>query len=114
MDENKRAEYDDELLMKTENIYVLKIWKFRINVIYVFGFSLMFFASKYLIDYYKNIMMYYNCPLGEEKFSVDNLKYNEKTLNLIDFIETTKEDIIKENTHKIAEDDEYEYYTEDE
>lgn len=114
MDEKKRAEYDDDLLAQTESIYVIKIWKFRINVIYVFAFSLMFFASKYVIDYYKNVMMYYNCPLGEEKFSVDGLKYNENNLNLIDFIETTKEDIIKENTHKIAEDDEYEYYTEDE
>lgn len=114
MDEKKRADYDDELQMITESIYIIKIWKFRINVIYVCAFSLLFFASKYFIDYYKNTMMYYNCPLGEEKFSVDNLKYNEKNLNLIEFIETTKEDIIKENTHKVAEDDEYEYYTEDE
>ena len=79
-----------------------------------FFFLYFFFASKYLIDYYRNIMMYYNCPLGEEKFSIDNLKYNNNNLNLIEFIEITKENIIKENTHKIAEDDEYEYYTEDE
>ena len=57
-------------------------------------------------------MLNYNCPLGEEKFSVDNLKYNENNLKMIEFIEITKEDIIKENTSKIAEDDEYEYYVE--
>lgn len=57
-------------------------------------------------------MMNYNCPLGEEKFSVDNLKYNENNLKMIEFIETTKEEIIRENTSKIAEDDEYEYFVE--
>lgn len=77
-----------------------------------YRFSLLFFLSKYAIDLYKDVMMNYNCPLGEEKFSVDNLKYNENNLKLIEFIETTKEDIIKENTSKIAEDDEYEYFVE--
>ncbi len=57
-------------------------------------------------------MLNYNCPLGEEKFSVDSLKYNENNLKMIDFIETTKEEIIIENSSKIAEDDEYEYYVE--
>ena len=77
-----------------------------------FSFSVMFFLSKYGIDLYKDIMMNYSCPLGEEKFSVDSLKYNENNLKIIEFIETTNEEIIKENTSKIAEDDEYEYYVE--
>jgi len=72
----------------------------------------LFFLSKYGIDLYKDVMLNYNCPLGEEKFSVDSLKYNENNLKMIDFIETTKEEIIIENSSKIAEDDEYEYYVE--
>ena len=67
-----------------------------------------------MLEFYKEHMMNYNCPLGVEKFTVDNLKYNENNLKMIEFIESTKEDIIKENTRKIAEDDEYEYYIEEE
>lgn len=59
-------------------------------------------------------MMNYKCPLKEEKFQIDNLKYNENNLKMIEFIEATKEDIIRENTSKIAEDEEYEYFVENE
>lgn len=59
-------------------------------------------------------MMNYNCPLGQDKFSVDNLKYDEKNLKMLQFIEITKEEIIRENTSKIAEDDEYEYFVDNE
>ena len=31
---------------------------------------------------------------------------------MLNFIETTREEILKENTKMIAEDDEYEYYVE--
>jgi len=56
--------------------------------------------------------MQYICPLGDSKFEVDQLKFSEKNLNLLNFIETTKEEIKSQNIKKIAEDDEYEYYVE--
>ncbi len=54
--------------------------------------------------------MEYYCPLGEHKFNVDRLKFDEKNLAMLNFIETTKEDLLNDKTKKIAEDDEYEYY----
>lgn len=72
----------------------------------------MFFLSKYAYDYYKIWKMNYICPLGDSKHSVDNLKYKEENLKLLHIIETTKEQLQKEKSKKIAEDDEYEYYVE--
>jgi len=37
MDTEKRAIYDEELLSNSESIYIIKIWKLKINVLYVFG-----------------------------------------------------------------------------
>lgn len=112
-DEHKRAAYDDDLLNNSEGLFYIKIWKFRINVIFLFIFSILFFLSKYAYDYYhKTLKLNYICPLGQDKFDVDKLKYTEKNESLLNFIEKTKEEIIKENTKKIAEDDEYEYYVE--
>lgn len=54
----------------------------------------------------------YICPLGEGKFSVDKLKFNQNNLEMLKFIEMSKQDDIFDKTKKIAEDDEYEYYVE--
>jgi hypothetical protein len=113
MHQQKRAAYDDDLLNSSEGVYYITIWKFRINVILFFAFAVLFFLSKYVYDYYKNnLLTKYFCPLGEDKFEVDHLKFSEKNMKMLNFIETTREEIIKENTKKIAEDDEYEYYVE--
>jgi hypothetical protein len=53
---------------------------------------------------------YYVCPLGTDKFGVDQLKYSEENLKMLHFIEVTKEKILNSHTTKIAEDDEFEYY----
>jgi len=111
MDTQKRAAYDDDLLNNSEGVYYITIWKFRINVILFFSFAVIFFLSKYAYDYYNNYLRgKYFCPLGEEKFGVDSLKFSEKNMKMLNFIETTREEILKENTKMIAEDDEYEYY----
>ena len=63
------------------------------------------------MEYYNNkIKPKYACPLGTQKHEIDNLKYKEENLKMLDFIETTK---AADNTKKIAEDDEYEYYVEE-
>jgi hypothetical protein len=54
---------------------------------------------------------FYFCPLGDTKHEVDALKYKEENLKMLDFVETTKDSLA--NKKKIAEDDEYEYYTEE-
>jgi len=54
--------------------------------------------------------MKYVCPLGVDKFEVDKFKYNKKNLEMIEFIEVTKENLIKENKQKLFEDDEFEYF----
>lgn len=115
MDVHKRAAYDEELLNNSDGVYYIKIGKFRINII-LFSFSaFIFFLSKYAWDYYRdNLRVKYFCPLGEEKFEVDKLKFTNKNVELLKFIETTKEEIMSEKTKKIAEDDEYEYYVEEE
>ena len=85
------------------------------NVIFFSLFALLFFMSKYAWDYYRNhLRIKYICPLGEDKFEVDKLKFMEKNISLLNFIETTKEQLLAENTKKIAEDEEYEYYIEEE
>jgi hypothetical protein len=61
------------------------------------------------VEGYKRFQTFYVCPLGSEKHNVDMLKYNEQNLKMLDIIETTKENL---KGKKIAEDDEYEYYTE--
>ena len=58
--------------------------------------------------------MYYVCPLGEDKFNVDKIKYDKKNIEMINYIETTKENILKENKQKLGEDDDYEYYIDEE
>lgn len=70
--------------------------------------------SKIILDKYRKLKIHYLCPLGDEKFRVDNLKNNEKNLEMLNIIETTKEKLILENAKKIYEDDEYDYYIEDE
>jgi hypothetical protein len=55
--------------------------------------------------------MFYICPLGDEKHEIDALKYNENNLKMITIVEATKNSM--KNQRKIAEDDEFEYYTED-
>ncbi len=110
MDVNKRAVYDDEILNSGEGVYYIKIWKFKINVIVVTILSLVFFVSYYIRNKYKILRMKYYCPLGEDKFSVDKLKFSDQNISLLNFIEITKEEM--RNTKKIAEDDEYEYYVE--
>jgi hypothetical protein len=113
MDTQKRAIYDDELLNNSEGVYYIKIWKFKINVILFTAFAVVFFFSKYAWDFYRNnLRANYICPLGEEKHDVDKLKFTEKNISLLNFIEITKEEILKEKTKKIAEDDEYEYFIE--
>ena len=62
------------------------------------------------MDKYKKLKVYYICPLGEEKFRVENLKNNEKNVEMLKIIETTREKLILENTKKFYEDDEYDYY----
>ena len=74
----------------------------------------MYFFSKYIYDYFFVFKMKYVCPLGEEKFDVDKFKYNKKNLDMIQYIEVTKENLIKENKKKLGEDDEYEYYIDEE
>ncbi len=72
---------------------------------------MLFFFSKNFIEYYYNkIKPKYSCPLGTQKHEIDSLKYKEENLKMLDFIEASK---AKENTKKIAEDDEYEYYVEE-
>jgi hypothetical protein len=113
MHTQKRAAYDDDLLNSSDGVYYITIWKFRINVILFFAFAVLFFLSKYGYDYYNNYLRSkFFCPLGEGKFEVDSLKFSEKNMKMLNFIETTREEIMKENTKKIAEDDEYEYYVE--
>lgn len=71
----------------------------------------MFFSSKYILDFYNSkVKVNYACPLGEDKFNVDELKYNENNLKMLEFIDTSREILDGESTKKIAEDDEYEYY----
>lgn len=36
MDDYKRAAYDDDLLNNSDALFYVKVWKFRINVIYLF------------------------------------------------------------------------------
>ncbi len=74
----------------------------------------MYFSSKFIYDKYNSMKVYYSCPLGVEKFKVDSLKNNEKNLEMMKIIETTKERLIIEKTKKIYEDDEYDYYVEEE
>jgi hypothetical protein len=113
MNEQKRAAYDDDLLNNSDGVFYIKIWKFKINIIFLFVFSIVFFLSKYAYDYYySNLKIKYVCPLGTDKFGVDGLKYSKKNENLLNFIETTKETLLNDNTKLIAEDDEYEYYVE--
>jgi len=53
--------------------------------------------------------------LGEQKFNVEKLKYHATNLKILDYIEQAKEAIkIKEKLEKIAEDEEFEYYLDDE
>ena len=112
MDVHKRAEYDDHLLNNSEGVYYIRIGKFKINVLAWTMCALLFFMSYYFYEFYKKMRMQYICPLGDSKFEVDQLKFSEKNLNLLNFIETTKEEIKSQNIKKIAEDDEYEYYVE--
>jgi hypothetical protein len=64
-----------------------------------------------MYDYYNRMKTFYVCPLGEAKHEVDSLKYKEENLKMLDIIETNIEDVIAKK--KIAEDDEFEYYTEE-
>jgi hypothetical protein len=112
MDVHKRAAYDDDLLNNSEGVYYIKIWKFKINIFAWTLCALSFFVSYYLYEFYKRMRMQYICPLGDSKFEVDQLKFSEQNLNLLNFIETTKEEIKSQNIKKIAEDDDYEYYVE--
>ncbi len=57
--------------------------------------------------------MNYICPLGAEKYVVDKFKYHKKNIEMIEYIEITKENLIKENKKKLGEDDEYEYYVDE-
>jgi hypothetical protein len=75
-------------------------------------FSLLFFFSKNIYDYYKRVRTFYICPLGEAKHEVDSLKYKEENLKMLQIIETDEVNLLK-GQRKIAEDDEFEYYTED-
>jgi hypothetical protein len=74
----------------------------------------MYFFSKILYDNYNKAKDYYICPLGTQKFKVENLKYNDKNLEMLKIIETTKEKLILENAKKVFEDDDYDYYVEEE
>lgn len=76
--------------------------------------SVIFFFSKYIFDYYKKLKQYYYCPLGEEKFNIDELKFKEDNLKLLKIIELEHEEADLMNKSKIAEDEEYEYYVEEE
>jgi hypothetical protein len=118
MNQQKRAIYDDDLLNNSEGVYYINIWGFKINVIIFFLFAICFFLSKNAYDYYNNIIkVKYSCPLGQEKFEVDKLKFSDKNMKMLNFIEKTKEELIRENLSlgkKVAEDDEYEYYIEEE
>ena len=60
-------------------------------------------SSNGLYQQYKKVSMVYYCPLGEEKFNVDEIKYRTENLELIDNLKD-------KNAKKIAEDDEFEYY----
>jgi hypothetical protein len=73
---------------------------------YFASFSVTFFFSKYLYDYYRKIKLNYYCPLGEDKFSVDELKFKEDNLKLLKIIELENKEDLGAKT-KIAEDDEY-------
>lgn len=83
-------------------------------MLFIFIFAILFFSSKYVYDYYsKYLKVKFICPLGKEKFGVDNLKFNESNLKMLEFIETTREELLDhQNKNKIAEDDEYEYFVE--
>lgn len=118
MNQKKRAIYDDELLNNSEGVYYIYIGKFRINIILFTLFAILFFISKFVYTYYHNYFkVKFICPLGQDKFEIDELKYSENNMRLLNFIEKTKEELLKEglmNSKKIAEDDEYEYYVEEE
>jgi hypothetical protein len=113
MDTHKRAIYDDELLNNSEGVYYITVWKFRINILIFFTFSILFFLSKYFYDFYlTKLRVKYFCPLGEDKFQIDKLKFSDENTKMLEFIEVTKDKLMNENSKKIAEDDEYEYYVE--
>jgi hypothetical protein len=118
MNQQKRAIYDEDLLNNSEGLYYMNIWGFKINVILFFFFAVCFFLSKYAYDYYKNILkVKFTCPLGHEKFEVDKLKFSEKNMKMLNFIEKTKEELLNgelASSKKVAEDDEYEYFIEEE
>ncbi len=70
----------------------------------------MFFFSFNLIEVYNKLKAKYYCPLGEQKHEIDNIKYKEENLKMLQIVETNE---AKEGTKKIAEDDEYDYYVEE-
>ena len=74
----------------------------------------MYFMSKLAYDKYNNVKVYFICPLGHEKFKIDNLRNNEKNLEMLKIIETTKEKLVMENAKKVFEDEEFDYYIEEE
>lgn len=110
-DTQKRAIYDEELLNK-DPAWIIKYGRIRINIIYFFLIAVGFYLSPNLLGLFNVWKSDYFCPLGESKYEIFDLKNNEKNLKLIEFIESTKDNL--SNAKKIAEDDEYEYFTVDE
>lgn len=106
-DTERRAIYDDELSLQNNQVWITKFWKIRINIIYLFGISLLTYILSLNYDRIKSYINFYYCPLGHQKYNISSIKINEKNLELIRFVEIER---ANNKLKCIAEDDEYEYY----
>ncbi len=107
-DTQKRAIYDDEQKLKNNQAWIFKIGKFKINILYFFSIALLAYLISLKIDKIKEILNFYYCPIGNEKYSIASIKLNKQNLKLLNIIEVDK--LNDKDLTRIAEDDEYEYY----
>ncbi len=110
-DTEKRAAYDDDLLLKSNQAWIFKIGFIKINIFYLFSAALFFYILSLKYEQISNFISFYYCPLGHSKYSVSNIKLSDKNMKLINIIELERSDSKSNiNLKRIAEDDEYEYY----
>eukprot|EP00340_Litonotus_pictus_P007701 CAMPEP_0170520452 /NCGR_PEP_ID=MMETSP0209-20121228/5732_1 /TAXON_ID=665100 ORGANISM="Litonotus pictus, Strain P1" /NCGR_SAMPLE_ID=MMETSP0209 /ASSEMBLY_ACC=CAM_ASM_000301 /LENGTH=220 /DNA_ID=CAMNT_0010806739 /DNA_START=238 /DNA_END=900 /DNA_ORIENTATION=+ len=113
-DEQRRAVYDDELLLQKRKAWYIKVLGFNVNIIYFFGFALATYIASLYLENFISVKDNYYCPLGENKYSITDLKSHDDNLKLLKIVEASTEDMNtkKNSMNKIAEDEEYEYYVE--
>ena len=96
-------------MLKRNKAWYIKIFGFNINIIYFFGFAVTIYFISSHTDYLIKLKNNYFCPLGEEKYSINDLKEHKTNLELLKVIEIQRDNLNKQSK-KVAEDDEYEYF----